>query len=122
VNWEHVFDLKRRWKVSAQAILYRALDLRLIDAVEFRRAYKMMSARRWVKDEPHEPPMESPELFRKAMQTLWQRKKIGADRIAADLHWTMETFEDVTGLRASAPVANEPDNVISLADRRRMRA
>jgi Zn-dependent peptidase ImmA (M78 family)/transcriptional regulator with XRE-family HTH domain len=121
VNWDHVFDLKQRWKVSAQAILYRALDLHLIDAVEFRRAYKTMSARRWIRDEPHEPPDESPELFLKAVRTLWQRKKLGADKIAADLHWTLETFEEVTGLRSSGPVAETTD-VISLSDRRRLRA
>lgn len=80
MNWDHVWDLKRRWKVSAQAILYRALDLHLIDAVEFRRAYKSMSARREIRNEPYEPPEETPELFRKAIQTLWQRKKIGADK------------------------------------------
>lgn len=121
VNWDHVFELKERWKVSAQAILYRALDLHLIDAVEFRRAYKYMSARRWIREEPNEPPMESPELFRKAMQTLWQRKKIGADKIASDLHWNMQTFEDVTGLRSIGPVG-ESDNVVSLVERRRLRA
>jgi Zn-dependent peptidase ImmA (M78 family) len=116
-----VFALKQRWKVSAQAILYRALDLRLIDAVEFRRAYKVMSGRGWLRDEPHEPPMESPELFRKAMQTLWQRKKIGTDKIASDLHWTVQTLEDVTRLHSLGPV-DEPDNVISLSERRRLRA
>ena len=117
VDFDHVFALKKRWKVSAQAILYRAYDLRLIDAVEFRRAYKMMSARRWIKDEPFEPNEEAPELFRKAVQTLWQRKGFGAERIAADLHWTVQTFENVTGLR-SAPAAPSSDNLVSLADRR----
>jgi len=121
INWDHIFQLKARWKVSAQAILYRALDLHLIDAVEFRRAYKTMSARRWVRDEPHEPAQESPELFRKAVQTLWQRKKMGAEQIAADLHWNPQTFEDVTGLRSTVPVADD-EGVISLSLRRRLRA
>jgi Zn-dependent peptidase ImmA (M78 family) len=116
----HLFALKQRWRVSAQAILYRALDLRIIDAVQFRRAYKIMSARRWVRDEPLEPPMESPELFQKAMQTLWQRKKIGVDRVASDLHWTVQMFEEVTGLRS--PGLDESDNVVSLSERRRLRA
>jgi Zn-dependent peptidase ImmA (M78 family)/transcriptional regulator with XRE-family HTH domain len=120
-HWPHVFELKQRWKVSAQAILYRALDLRLIDAVEFRRAYKVMSARGWVRNEPHEPPFESPELFRKAMQTMWQRRKIGADKVASDLHWSVQTFEDVTGLRSLRPV-DSTEHVISLSERRRIHA
>ena len=121
VNWDHIFDLKQRWKVSAQAILYRALDLHLIDAVEFRRAYKIMSVRRWLRDEPHEPAMESPELFRKAMNLLWQRKAMGVDRIAADLHWTVDTFVEVSGLPSEDRVPDS-NNVISLTERRRLRA
>jgi hypothetical protein len=32
----------------------------------------------WRKSEPNEPEAEHPELVRKAMTTLWSRKKIGA--------------------------------------------
>lgn len=123
IRLEHVLELKKRWKVSAQAIVYRAYDLHLIDAVEFRRVYKLMSSKGWIKGEPSEPPAESPELFRKTVQTLWQRKKLGAPRFAADLHWSVGTFEDVTGLRSSAPAeTTEPSNVVSLSDRRQARA
>ena len=122
VDWDHVFAMKARWKVSAQAILYRALDLHVIDAVEFRRAYKFMSARGWVRAEPNEPPMESPELFQKAMHTLWHRKKIGTDRLASELHWSIQTFEEVTGLRSSGPANDDSATVISLSERRRLRA
>lgn len=124
INWDHIFELKKRWKVSAQAILYRAYDLRLIDVLEFRRAYKTMSARGWVRKEPSEPENESPELFRKAMQTLWQRKKIGAAEVAKDLHWSVATFEDVTGLRSGSSGVGLRENassVVSLSDHRRLR-
>jgi Zn-dependent peptidase ImmA (M78 family)/transcriptional regulator with XRE-family HTH domain len=123
VNWDNVFELKARWKVSAQAIVYRAYRLHLIDAVEFRRAYKTISARGWLKLEPQEPPHESPALFRTGLQTLWQRKKLGAADIANELHWNAATFEAVTGLTRStnaAPSDEQTDDVISLADRRKL--
>ncbi|HVX39182.1 MAG TPA: XRE family transcriptional regulator [Gemmatimonadaceae bacterium] len=104
LDWVRVFELKARWKVSAQAIVYRAYDLGLIDAVEFRRAYKTISARGWRKGEPEEPPPERPELFRTALQTLWERKKIGAADLAKELRWSLQTFTDVTGWHQGAPV------------------
>jgi Zn-dependent peptidase ImmA (M78 family) len=63
-----------------------AFLLDLINAVEYRRAYKAISARGWRKSEPHEPEPEHPELIKKAMTTLWERRKIGAPDIAAQLH------------------------------------
>ena len=113
INWSNMFALKSRWKVSIQAMIYRAYDLDLIDAVEFRKAYKAISARGWRKGEPHEPEQERPELFNKAMSTLWERRKIGASEVAAQLHWSADTFSDVTGLRdegGSQPV----DGVLSI--------
>ena len=114
---DHILELKKRWKMSAQAIVYRAFDLRLINAVEFRRAYKLISARHWLREEPFEPQREVPEMFRNARQTLWQRKKIGTAQIADSLHWFVETFEGVTEYRSST-ATTEPDGVMSLVHRR----
>lgn len=101
VNWHHVYEMKRVWKVSIQAIIYRARHLGLIDAVEFRRAYKKISAEGWLKGEPLEPEPEGPELFRKVMATLFQRRRIGVPEVAQSVGWSVQTFEDVTGLRAA---------------------
>jgi Zn-dependent peptidase ImmA (M78 family) len=55
-SWNHVFKLKKRWKASAAAIIKRAYDLKLIDAVEYRQSFKYMSAMNWRKGgEPSEP-------------------------------------------------------------------
>jgi len=54
-SWNQVFKLKKRWKASAAAIIKRAYDLRLIDAVDYRQSFKYMSARNWGKGgEPHD--------------------------------------------------------------------
>lgn len=114
VNWPKMLDLKDRWKVSIQAMIYRAYDLDLIDAVEFRKAFKRISARGERKNEPNEPEQERPELFNKAMATLWQRKKISASDIAAQLHWSVGTFTDVTGLSVEETKPQASDGVLSL--------
>lgn len=98
VDWANVIALKARWKVSIQAMIYRAYDLDLIDAVEFRRAYKAISVRGWRKHEPEEPPAEQPELFGNAMKLLWEKKRLGVSDVARALHWSARTFEDVTGV------------------------
>jgi Zn-dependent peptidase ImmA (M78 family)/transcriptional regulator with XRE-family HTH domain len=97
VDWNNVFHLKSRWKVSIQAMIYRAYDLDLINAVEFRKAYKTISVKGWRKAEPNEPASEPPELFNKAMRTLVERKHLQLSDMARQLHWTPQTFIDVTG-------------------------
>jgi Zn-dependent peptidase ImmA (M78 family) len=39
-SWPHIFELKKRWHTSAAAALSRAYDLKLIEAVEYRKALK----------------------------------------------------------------------------------
>jgi len=117
IDWHRMFQLKRRWKVSMQAMVYRAYDLHLIDAVEFRRAYKFMASKGWLRNEPEEPELERPELFRKAMKTL-ERKGVSITEIARDLRWTPGMFEEVTNYRMGE---NDPrytrTDVVSISDR-----
>jgi Zn-dependent peptidase ImmA (M78 family)/transcriptional regulator with XRE-family HTH domain len=102
VDWTRAFELKKRWKTSVQAIVYRAFDLDLIDLLEFRKAYRTMSARGWLKGEPEEPQPEPPELFAKTMHMLWEKKRIGAVELAQEVNWTTRTLEDVTGWRSAS--------------------
>lgn len=114
VDWGLMLELKLRWKVSLQAMLYRAYDLALIDALEFRRAYKALSFRRWVQSEPEEPAPERPELFRHAMATVREKKGMEHSEIAKELHWATKTFEDVTEYGPGDAAYAPPDDVVSL--------
>jgi Zn-dependent peptidase ImmA (M78 family) len=117
VDWAHLFELKRRWKVSVAAIIRRAFQLELLGAVQYRRLYKSLSANGWRTKEPHEPPEERPELMTLAVERL---ADAGTDllQIAKALGWRRSTMEEVTGFRIRRPL---PDNVESLARRRAMR-
>lgn len=116
IDWIRLFDLKRHRKVSIQAMIYRAYGLDLLDAVEYRRAYKYISARGWRKKEPEEPPSEPPAMFRQAMHKLWESRRRGASDLARELYWEQATFADVTGLKNREP-GGTPDGLALHLDR-----
>lgn len=98
-SWTHILELKRRWKVSAQAIVRRSYDLGLIDAVTYRQAFKAMSARGWrSKGEPHEPAFQNPEMFSVALNALGSKVELTLEALCRDLHFMPATFFDVTGV------------------------
>ena len=103
-SWEHVFDLKLRWRVSAAAIVKRAYDLGLLDAVGYRQAFKYMSARGWrTNGEPHEPAFQAPELLSTALNALGSKVELTLEGLCKELHFTTETFRDVTGFSVPTP-------------------
>ena len=96
-SWGHVFGLKRRWAVSASAIIRRAFDLSLIDPILYRRCYQYMSVRGWLKGEPHEPKFVGPEWLKSAFGIARDRFGVPPTEIGNRLHLTAETFTAVTG-------------------------
>lgn len=103
-SWNYIFDLKRRWRVSAQAIVRRSYDLGLIDAVTYRQAFKAMSAKGWrSKGEPHEPAFQEPEMFSAALNALGNKVELTLETLCGDLHFKPATFFDVTGIPVPKP-------------------
>ena len=109
-SWKHIFDLKRRWRVSASAIVRRAYDLKLIGAVTYRRAFQYMSAQGWkTNGEPHEPEFQEPESFSTAMRQLGADGGLTIDQLRGELYFTPETFQEVTGFSVPEPKRLNPD-------------
>ncbi|MEJ1962951.1 MAG: XRE family transcriptional regulator [Gammaproteobacteria bacterium] len=70
-DWQAVFAIKRRWTVSAQAIIRRAFDLGLIDAAQYRTGNVYISRQGYKRNEPCEPEVsEQPEMLRTALIEL----------------------------------------------------
>jgi Zn-dependent peptidase ImmA (M78 family)/transcriptional regulator with XRE-family HTH domain len=109
-SWPHVFELKKRWRVSASAIIRRAYQLNLITAIGYRQANRYMSAMGWTKHEPHEPEFIGPELLPAAFHTVEQGLGTSVVDVCQALHLTTDTFADLTGI-AVAPA--ERRNVIA---------
>lgn len=95
VDWEVVFRLKARWKTSAAAIVRRAYDLARLDAVEYRRAYKYMSWKGWLKGEPEEPPEEDPESIPLAFGVLLKKHGERHADVARKLGLDPATLRDI---------------------------
>jgi Zn-dependent peptidase ImmA (M78 family)/transcriptional regulator with XRE-family HTH domain len=98
-SWEHVFHLKRRWRVSAAAIVRRAFDLGLIGAADYRKAYKHMAWKSWrTAGEPFEPELQEPELLTGALNALGSSVTTTAGDLCRALQFRPETFHEVTGM------------------------
>ena len=98
-DWKHILALKRRWQTSAQAIVRRAYDLRLLGAVEYRKAFKHMSWKGWTSaGEPDEPAFQEPELLSNALRALGKKVELTIPTLCQELHFKPETFHDVTGI------------------------
>jgi Zn-dependent peptidase ImmA (M78 family)/transcriptional regulator with XRE-family HTH domain len=101
-SWEHLFELKQRWGASIPAIVSRSYHLGLMDAAEYRRRYKQMSQKGWLRgQEPSEPHSESPQLFSLMMQRYQSETRKSTLAIAEELNWTPGLFRQVTGLEAT---------------------
>ena len=113
-DWEAMLRLKARWRTSLQAMARRALDLGRIDAAQYNRAYKALSAKGWVKQEPGEPAYETPELMTLSFQTLLEQDGLTAEEVANALFLPSDAFTRLTGIdvtrrddaaHAAAPLA-----------------
>ena len=96
LDWAGLFALKQRWKVSVAAMVRRAYDLRLIDAIQYRQAYKHMSGRGWLRGEPHEFEPERPEVVCLALDVL-ERQGRSRRSVCSELGWAPATFARVVG-------------------------
>jgi Zn-dependent peptidase ImmA (M78 family) len=107
-SFKHLFDLKKRWRAAASAIVRRAYDLGLLSAVDYRRAFQYMSMKGWTKGEPFEPTdFQQPELMDNALNGLGTRVPITRAELCAELNFKPETFTEITGLSISSSATNE---------------
>jgi len=71
LNWDHLYELKRRWRVSVAAIVKRAFDLGKLSNASYRRAFVRLSQTGERKQETREePPAEYPTLIRDAVRLV----------------------------------------------------
>lgn len=84
---ESFVALKRRWKVSVQAMVLRCKQLEIFDEDQVTNLYKQISARRWRTSEPldNELPLEQPRLLCRALEMVVSAGKKIADEIAVEL-------------------------------------
>jgi len=106
-------DLKRRWKVSIQAMVYRCSDLGVIDEHQFTNLYKQISYRKWRTreplDDPNQIPLEQPRLLRRALEMVVEGGRRHPDEIAAELPLNRRTLEALCNLPGGFLSSADPD-------------
>lgn len=112
LDWNALFALKLRWKVSVRAIVRRAFDLCLIDAAQYRTANIQLVKTGQAKAERYDErvAVEEPELLRAAVSWVSNRDAIVIHRLLANLGMAPELFVRLTGER----MPTLPDNVIPI--------
>ena len=120
LDWPRIRAFKKRWGASLAATLRRAYDLQLIDAAEYQRGYKYLSAKGWRKNEPDEPPREPPEIVPMCIERM-RKKGVSTRELAGTFGWRRETFARVVGIEIEdqPPEVPLPDKVVQLRPRAR---
>ncbi|MGX5845087.1 helix-turn-helix domain-containing protein [Mesorhizobium sp. ArgA1] len=101
LDWNALFSMKLRWKVSVRAIARRAFDLGLINAAQYRTANIQLVKTGQAKAERYDErvAIEEPELLRAAISWISNRDPIVLYRLLAKLGMAPELFTRLTGER-----------------------
>ncbi len=115
-DWLAIFAMKKRWGISAQAIIHRASDLGLIDQAQTRRAYRFLSGKGYMRCEPGESEhSEVPEMFADAIDAIQVHFGITPAALCRELGVKPEVFNRVTGIAVEEQESSDtPSNVIQI--------
>lgn len=95
-------DLKRRWKVSIQAMVYRCRDLGIFDDHQVTNLYKQISFKKWRKCEPLDGeggiPLEQPLILSKVAELVLKSGVLARDELIARLRLAPNIIERLAGL------------------------
>jgi len=115
LDWHCIFALKRRWNVSAQAILRRAYDLGLIDAAQYRTGCVYISKQGYRRSEPFEPEeIETPELMATALRTLHDHCRMTPEDVADSLGVQTVILAKLLGLPIPDLRTADPATVVDI--------
>lgn len=110
LDWNALYAMKLRWKVSVRAIARRAYDLGLIDAAQYRTANIQLVKNGQSKAERFDDRivLEEPELLRAAIEWLAGRDLPGLHALTQELGFSFDLFTRLAGVTLQAL----PDNVV----------
>jgi len=95
-------DLKRRWKVAIQAMIYRCKDLGIFDERQVTNLYKEISRKKWRKNEPLDGPagipFEQPLLLRRVADLVIEADRMPTDELKAIMGLSESWISQLTGL------------------------
>lgn len=105
-------ELKRRWKVSIQAMIYRCSDLGIFDDAQILNMRKQVSFRKWRTQEPLDDPsvipLESPRLLAKAFDLVAQSGRMSVDEIKQIVQINPSIIEVMCNLQEGSLAGADP--------------
>ena len=99
-------DLKHRWRVSIQAMIFRCKDLEIFDEQQVTNLYKQISRKNWRTREPLDGaeglPFEDPLLLSKVVSMVLDAELISSDELCHRLGFAPSWIERLAGLEENA--------------------
>lgn len=99
-------ELKRRWKVSIQAMIYRCKNLGIFDEDQTVNLYKQISHKKWRTVEPldrsSEILLEEPLLMKRVAELVLDSNRMSVDDLASRLGFAPRIIEGLVGLDAGS--------------------
>lgn len=94
-------ELKKKWKLSIQAILRKTKDIGIIDDEQYLKFYKAISYRKWRTQEPLDDSIsvEQPKLFSKVVEILLSDGGFSKFDFEEKTHLTPESLENLLSLK-----------------------
>lgn len=98
-KWGEMLELKKRWKVSLRAMIYRANHLGLISAQQYRTANVHLNKTGQAKNEKLDGklPMEQPEILPSAIDMIYKELNISLFDISTKLNISPRIASQLTG-------------------------
>ncbi|PYG90123.1 Zn-dependent peptidase ImmA (M78 family) [Ruminiclostridium sufflavum DSM 19573] len=97
---DHFINLKRRWKVSIQAMIYRCSDLGILNENQILYLRKQISIRKMRTNEPLDDELipESPVMLKQAVEIILEENSLNNEKIVDELCLPIEEIEALTNL------------------------
>lgn len=109
---EAFVELKKRWKVAVQAMVYRCKDLGIFDEYQITNLYKQISARKWRTKEPLDDPtlfpIEQPKTLRRATEMVIASGRKAPQDLVAEIALAPSVLEGLCNLPPGIFVGAEP--------------
>ena len=115
LNWNMIYQLKIRWGMSARAIIYRAHQLGLITAQQYRSANVYLNRSGQTKIEKYDEQIapEKPELLEDVFRVLSEKLGISFSKVAKRLGISVEMLSEITGIYPGRD--SHLDNVVPIS-------
>ena len=123
LDWRGISEFKLTWKMSKAALLYRARQLELISDAQFRSGFITLKrgGEAVNEREDRQIPAETPELLKRSIALLHEKKGLSVTDIATALDVRPQFLEDFVGSLGYVSPQRSAD-VISISEIRKAAA